>query len=126
MTFHFFFANIDSPAMVTTLYDVGCVLACSILKMCISLGLSDDEGTKQFWSMFVCLIGVQRSSSHQHHLWLIDCQATAIGSKMKADLGDWIKHHLKWGIKDQGSVALGIVNHYEIFVEDLQAQWADQ
>jgi hypothetical protein len=38
---------------------------------------------------------------------------------MKADMGDWIKHHLKWGIKDQGSVALGIINHYEIFVEDL-------
>ncbi|KAG2053155.1 hypothetical protein BDR06DRAFT_1054409 [Suillus hirtellus] len=171
-----FFANIDSPgkqqkysvaliehlftllppqATVTTLYDVGCVLARSLSKfeilpqdllshlrfattamhayghkwacqlvynpqMCIGLGLSDGEGTEQLWSRFVCLIGVERSSSHQRRLWLIDRQATAIGAEMKADLGDWIKCHLKWGIKDQASAVLDVINRSETSVDDLQ------
>jgi hypothetical protein len=45
---------------------------------------------------------------------------------MKADLGDWIKHCLKRGIKDQGSAALDTITHCETSVEELQAQWADQ
>ncbi|KAG2054503.1 hypothetical protein BDR06DRAFT_1049502 [Suillus hirtellus] len=161
-----FFANIDSPgkqqkysvaliehlftllppqATVTTLYDVGCILARSLSKfeilpqdllsclhfattamhayghkwacqlvynprMCIGLGLSD---------------GVERSSSRQRHLWLIDRQATAIGAEMKADLGDWIKRRLKRGIKDQASAVLDVINRSETSVDDLRVQWAN-
>ncbi|KAG0700894.1 hypothetical protein DFH29DRAFT_982906 [Suillus ampliporus] len=46
--------------------------------------------------------------------------------EMKTDLGEWIKHCLKRGIKAQSSAALDIINHCETSVADLQAQWADQ
>ncbi|KAG1793449.1 uncharacterized protein HD556DRAFT_1237822, partial [Suillus plorans] len=145
------FTLLPSQATVVTLYDVGCVLARSLSKfeilppdvvsclrfattamhayghewacqlvhnprMCIGLGLSDSEGTERLWSRFVRLIGVERSSS----------VPTVIGSEMKADLGDWIKHRLKRGINAQSSAALDIINHCETSVEDLQAQWAHQ
>ncbi|KAG1728250.1 uncharacterized protein EDB91DRAFT_1314088 [Suillus paluster] len=143
------FTLLPPQATVVTLYDIGCVLARTLSKfeilpkdtlshhewacqlaynpcMCIGLGLSDGEGTERLWSRLVRLIGVERSSSRQRRIWLIDRQATAIGSEMKSDLGDWLKRRLKRGVKDQGSAALDVINRSETSVEDLQAQWADQ
>ncbi|KAG2353816.1 hypothetical protein BDR07DRAFT_1382783, partial [Suillus spraguei] len=127
-----FFANIDSPgeqqkyavsliehlfsllpqeATVVTLYDVGCVLSRSLSqleynpRMCTGLGLTDGEGTERLWSRFVKLIGIQRSSSRQRRLWLIDRQAGAIGLEMRTDLADWIKRRLKRGVNGQGATA---------------------
>ncbi|KAG2139317.1 hypothetical protein DEU56DRAFT_735682 [Suillus clintonianus] len=113
----------------TAMHAYGHEWACQLVhnpRMCIGLGLSDGEGTERLWSRFVRLIGVERSSSRQRRIWLIDRQATAIGSEMKADLGDWIKRRLKRGIKDQGSAALNVLNRCETSVEDLRTQWADQ
>ncbi|KAG1859743.1 hypothetical protein F4604DRAFT_1930462 [Suillus subluteus] len=111
----------------TAMHAYGHEWACQLVhnpRMCIGLGLSDGEGTERLWSRFVRLIGVERSSSRC--LWLIDRQASAIGTEMKADLGDWIKRRHKQGVKDQGSMALDVINRCETSVEDLQAQWADQ
>ncbi|KAG1853448.1 hypothetical protein DFJ58DRAFT_728193 [Suillus subalutaceus] len=116
--------------VTTAMHAYGHKWACQLVynpRMCIGigLGLSDGEGTERLWSRFVRLIGVERSSSRQRRIWLIYRQATAIGSEMKADLGDWIKCRLKWGVKDQGSAALDLINRSETSVEDLQAQWAE-
>ncbi|KAG1770194.1 hypothetical protein EDD22DRAFT_977211 [Suillus occidentalis] len=115
--------------VTTAMHTYGHEWACQLVhnpRMCVGMGLSDGEGTERLWSRFIRLIGVERSSSRQRRIWLIDRQATAIGSEMKDDLGDWIKRRLKRGIKDQGSVALDAINRCEISVEDLQAQWTDQ
>jgi hypothetical protein len=45
---------------------------------------------------------------------------------MKADLGEWIKCRHKRGVKDQGCMALDVINRCETSVEDLRAQWTDQ
>ncbi|KAG0705805.1 hypothetical protein DFH29DRAFT_980739 [Suillus ampliporus] len=94
-----------------------CMWACQLVynpRMSIGLGLSDGEGTEHLWSHFVRLIGIERTSSRQCRLWLIDRQATAIGSEMRADLGDWIKHRLRRGIKEQGSAAQDMLDHCKI------------
>ncbi|KAG1853791.1 hypothetical protein C8R48DRAFT_776949 [Suillus tomentosus] len=113
----------------TAMHAYGHEWACQLEhnpRMCVGLGLSDGEGTERLWSRFVRLIGVERSSLRQRRLWLIDRQATAIGSEMKADLGEWIKHRHKRGVKDQGCMALDVINRCETSVEDLRAQWTDQ
>ncbi|KAG1867477.1 hypothetical protein C8R48DRAFT_771969 [Suillus tomentosus] len=113
----------------TAMHAYGHEWACQLEhnpRMCVGLGLSDGEGTERLWSRFVRLIGVERSSSRQRRLWLIDRQATAIGSEMKADLGEWIKRRHKRGVKDQGCMALDVINRCETSVEDLRAQWTDQ
>ncbi|KAG1837517.1 hypothetical protein DFJ58DRAFT_718872 [Suillus subalutaceus] len=148
-----FFANIDSPgeqqkysvallqhffsllppeATVVALYDVGCVLARTLSKLvynpriCVGLGLSDGEGTERLWSRLVRLIGVERTSSRQRRLWLIDRQAVAIASEMRTDLGDWIKRRLRRGIKGQGSAAQDALDQCEVSIEELQAEWSQQ
>ncbi|KIK10825.1 hypothetical protein PISMIDRAFT_20060 [Pisolithus microcarpus 441] len=156
-----FFANIDTPgeqqkysvvliehlfslipieANVVILYDVGCVLARSLMKYDIlshnitsriwfattamhayghewacqlvynprivkGLGLSDGEGTERLWSRFIRLIGIERSSSRQRRIWLIDRHAASIAKDMVNNLGDWLRCRLKKGIQDQGSAA---------------------
>ncbi|KAG0699786.1 hypothetical protein DFH29DRAFT_983380 [Suillus ampliporus] len=130
------FLLLPPQATIVTLYDVSCVLAhlylfpyitsrlrfatmamhayghewaCQLVynpRICVRLGLSDGEGTERLWSWFVRLIGVERSSSCHCHIWLIDCQAAAIGLEMRGDLGDWIKQRLKRGVNDQGSTEL--------------------
>ncbi|KAG1878248.1 hypothetical protein F4604DRAFT_1880298 [Suillus subluteus] len=88
--------------------------------MCIGLGLSDGEGTERLWSRFVKLIGIQRSSSRQRRLWLIDRQAGAIGLEMRADLGDWIKRRLKRGVNSQGAAVQEVLSNCSIEAQDLQ------
>ncbi|KAG2336107.1 hypothetical protein BDR05DRAFT_978861 [Suillus weaverae] len=73
----------------TAMHAYGHEWACQLVynpRMCIGLGLSDGEGTERLWSRMVRLIGVERSSSRQRHLWLINHQAAAIGSEMQTDL----------------------------------------
>ncbi|KAG2046020.1 hypothetical protein BDR06DRAFT_985702 [Suillus hirtellus] len=94
--------------------------------MCNGLGLSDGEGTERLWSRFVKLIGIQRSSSRQKHLWLIDRQAGAIGLEMRTDLGNWIKWWLKRGVNGQGAAAQEVLDNCGIEAQDLQEQWVDQ
>ncbi|KAG1842228.1 hypothetical protein F4604DRAFT_1884792 [Suillus subluteus] len=113
----------------TAMHAYGHEWACQLEfnpRMCIGLGLSDGEGTERLWSRFIKLIGIQRSSSHQRRLWLIDRQAGAIGLEMRADLGDWIKQRLKCGVNGQGAVAQEVLSNCGIEAQDLQEQWADQ
>ncbi|KAG1745891.1 uncharacterized protein EDB91DRAFT_1268520 [Suillus paluster] len=88
-------------------------------RMCIGLGLSDGEDS-------VKLIGIQRLSSCQRCLWLIDRQAAAIGMEMQVELGDWIKCRLKRGVNNQGSAVKEVLINCGIPTEDLQTQWSDQ
>lgn len=45
---------------------------------------------------------------------------------MRTDLGDWIKHRLRRGIKDQGAVAQETLAQCEIPIEELRSQWHHQ
>lgn len=113
----------------TAMHAYGHEWACQLVhnpRMCIGLGLSDGEGTERLWSRFVRLIGVERSSSRQRRLWLIDRQAAAIGSEMQSDLGDWIRRRLKRGIHDQGTAAQEVLDRCELSVEDLESEWSQQ
>lgn len=177
-----FFANIDTPgeqqkysvalidhlfslipleANVVILYDVGCVLARSLMKYDIlspnlisrirfattamhayghewacqlvynprlikGLGLSDGEGTERLWSRFIRLIGIERSSSRQRRIWLIDRHAASVANEMVNDLGDWLRRRLKRGIQEQGSAAQEVLDHCEHDVPELWKQWSDQ
>ncbi|KAG1735673.1 uncharacterized protein EDB91DRAFT_1348200 [Suillus paluster] len=130
------FTLLPPQATVVTLYDVGCVLARTLSKF--EILPKDTLSRLRFMTTAMHAYGhewacqlaynprVERSSSRQRRIWLIDRQATAIGSEMKSDLGDWLKRCLKRGVKDQGSAALDVINRSETSVEDLQAQWADQ
>ncbi|KAG2115497.1 hypothetical protein DEU56DRAFT_919407 [Suillus clintonianus] len=113
----------------TAMHAYGHEWACQLVhnpRMCIGLGLSDGEGTERLWSRFVRLIGIERSSSRQRRLWLIDRQAAAIGSEMQSDLGDWIRRRLKRGIHDQGTAAQDVLDRCELSVEDLESEWSQQ
>ncbi|KAG1879878.1 hypothetical protein F4604DRAFT_1923085 [Suillus subluteus] len=113
----------------TAMHAYGHEWACQLEynpRMCSGLGLSDSEGTERLWSRFVKLIGIQRSSSRQRRLWLIDRQAGAIGLEMRTDLGEWIKQRLKRGVNAQGAAAKDVLNKCDIEIEDLEDQWADQ
>ncbi|KAG1719291.1 hypothetical protein EDD22DRAFT_983371 [Suillus occidentalis] len=113
----------------TAMHAYGHEWACQLEynpRMCTGLGLTDGEGTERLWSRFVKLIGIQRSSSRQRCLWLIDWQAGAIGLEMRTDLADWIKRHLKRGVNGQGATAKEVLNNCGIETQDLRDQWADQ
>ncbi|KAG2156682.1 uncharacterized protein EDB93DRAFT_1238950 [Suillus bovinus] len=114
---------------MTAMHAYGHEWACQLEynpRMCSGLGLSDGEGTERLWSRFVKLIGIQRSSSRQRRLWLIDRQAVAIGLEMRTDLGEWIKRWLKRGVNAQGAAAKDVLNKCGVEIEDLEDQWADQ
>jgi hypothetical protein len=62
--FRLVYNTLYSPGLFPDAY--GHEWACQLVynpRMCISLGLSDGEGTERLWSRFVRLIGVERSSS---------------------------------------------------------------
>ncbi|KAG2115640.1 hypothetical protein DEU56DRAFT_932629 [Suillus clintonianus] len=135
------FSLLPPQATVTLLYDVGCVLARSLSKHEIlpedvtnrlrfattaMHAYGHEWACKRLWSRFVRLIGVERSSSRQRRLWLLDRQAAAIGQEMRIDLGDWIKRRLRRGIKDQGAVAQETLTKCRIPIEELRSQWLHQ
>ncbi|KAG9309814.1 hypothetical protein JVU11DRAFT_10191 [Chiua virens] len=89
----------------TAMHAYGREWACQLVynpRLMTGLGLSDGEGTERLWSRLIKLIGIECSSSRQHHIWLINCQLVAVGHEMWADLGDWIKRRLRRGVQDQG------------------------
>ncbi|KAG1787714.1 hypothetical protein EV424DRAFT_1476683 [Suillus variegatus] len=101
----------------TAMHAYGHEWACQLIynpRMIVGLGLSDGEGTERLWSRFVRLIGIQRSSSRQCRLWLIDRHAGAIGLEMRADLGDWIRRRLRRGVEDQGTAARKLLEECEV------------
>ncbi|KAG2739561.1 hypothetical protein P692DRAFT_20881619 [Suillus brevipes Sb2] len=109
----------------TAMHAYGHEWACQLVynpRICVGLGLSDGKGTEHLWSRLVRLIGVERTSSRQRRLWLIDRQAAAIASEMRIDLGDWIKR----GIKEQGSAAQDALDRCEVPIEELQSEWSKQ
>ncbi|KAG1779248.1 hypothetical protein EV702DRAFT_1214244 [Suillus placidus] len=113
----------------TAMHAYGHEWACQLVynpRICVGLGLSDGEGTEHLWFRLVRLIGVERTSSRQRRLWLIDWQAVAIASEMRIDLGDWIKRRLKRGIKEQGSAAQDALDRCEVPIEELQSEWSKQ
>ncbi|KAG2125361.1 uncharacterized protein EDB93DRAFT_1244054 [Suillus bovinus] len=113
----------------TAMHAYGHEWSCQLVynpRICEGLGLSDGEGTERLWSRFIRLIGIQRSSSRQRRLWLLDRQAAAIGLEMRADLGDWIRRRLKRGIDEQGTAAQTTLDECDATVEDLRHQWALQ
>ncbi|KAG2113977.1 hypothetical protein DEU56DRAFT_874329 [Suillus clintonianus] len=105
-------------------HEWGCQLVYNP-RMCVGMGLSDGEGTERLWSRLIRLIGIERSSSRQRRLWLIDRQAASIGAEMCTDLGDWIKRRFR-GIKTQVNTTEDILNHCGVSIEDLRSLWADQ
>ncbi|KAG2056567.1 hypothetical protein BDR06DRAFT_981299 [Suillus hirtellus] len=99
--------------VTTAMHDYGHEWACQLVYnpcMYVGLGLSDGEGTECLWLHFVCLIGIERTSS-----------VTAIGFEMQADLGDWIKHCLRCGIKEQGNSMLEKESPSDNTLEALQS-----
>ncbi|KAG2091619.1 hypothetical protein BD769DRAFT_1631979 [Suillus cothurnatus] len=113
----------------TAMHAYGHEWSCQLIynpRICEGLGLSDGEGTERLWSRFIRLIGIQRSSSRQRRLWLLDRQAAAIGLEMRADLGDWIRRRLKRGIDEQGTAAQATLSECDATIEDLRHQWALQ
>ncbi|EGN93353.1 hypothetical protein SERLA73DRAFT_163496 [Serpula lacrymans var. lacrymans S7.3] len=117
------FSLIPPQATVAALYHVGCVLnwllAQNMLLRAFALQqlLCMCMGTSGHVSLSITL--------QQQHLWLIDCQAAAIGQEMQSELGDWIKRHLKQGIAEQGSAAQAILDECGIPVSELRAQWSN-
>ncbi|KAF8425356.1 hypothetical protein L210DRAFT_3653217 [Boletus edulis BED1] len=103
--------------------------ACQLVynpRLVTGLGLSDGEGTERLWSRLIKLISVERSSSRQRRIWLIDRQAAAVGHEMRADLGDWIKRRLKRGVQEQGQAAREQVKESGHPIADLKQQLALQ
>ena len=45
---------------------------------------------------------------------------------MLQDLGGWLKHQLKKGVKEQGEVVQKLIDNSPISVADLYEQWAEQ
>ncbi|KAH7903392.1 hypothetical protein BJ138DRAFT_1020714, partial [Hygrophoropsis aurantiaca] len=95
-------------------------------RMSVGLGLSDGEGVERLWSRYTRLIGVERSSSRQRRLWLIDRRALAIGNELVADLGGWIRRRLKKGVQDQGDVANGTLDECGVSADELEIEWRKQ
>jgi len=45
---------------------------------------------------------------------------------MQRELGDWLRHHLKKGVGNQGSVAQEVLDNCGASVTELQKQWTEQ
>ncbi|KIO09804.1 hypothetical protein M404DRAFT_130054 [Pisolithus tinctorius Marx 270] len=113
----------------TAMHAYGHEWACQLTynpRIINGLGLSDGEGTERLWSRFIKLIGIERASSRERRIWLIDRHATAIGLEMRSDLGDWIRRRLKKGIAEQGSEAQNVISDCGIGIPELRKQWSDQ
>ncbi|KAH7905408.1 hypothetical protein BJ138DRAFT_1230003, partial [Hygrophoropsis aurantiaca] len=113
----------------TAMHAYGHEWSCQLVynpRMSVGLGLSDGEGVERLWSRYTRLIGVERSSSRQRRLWLIDRRALAIGNELVADLGGWIRRRLKKGVQNQGDVASRTLDECGVSVNELEAEWRKQ
>ncbi|KIM55667.1 hypothetical protein SCLCIDRAFT_134308, partial [Scleroderma citrinum Foug A] len=59
-------------------------------------------------------------------IWLLDHHTAKIGYKMRSDLGDWLRHHLKKGVSEQGSAAQENLDLCGLSVTPLRGQWENQ
>ncbi|KIK11422.1 hypothetical protein PISMIDRAFT_19535, partial [Pisolithus microcarpus 441] len=112
----------------TAMHAYGHEWACQLVynpRLISGLGLSDGEGTERLWSHFIKLIGIERVSSHQRRVWLLDRHATAIGYEMRTELGDWIRRRLKKGVCEQGSAAQEVLDNCGVSITELRKQWAN-
>ncbi|KAF8452783.1 hypothetical protein L210DRAFT_3608606 [Boletus edulis BED1] len=103
--------------------------ACQLVynpRLTDGLGLSDGEGAERLWSQLIKLIGVERASSRQRRIWLLDRQAAAIGHDLRHDLGPWLKRRIKKGVQEQGATSQAILDTCSVTIPDLEAQWAAQ
>ncbi|KAF9231359.1 hypothetical protein BU15DRAFT_68400, partial [Melanogaster broomeanus] len=154
LSLNIFSPSSPSGANAVVLYDVGCVLAHSLTqvtsrlhfattvmhayghewacqlvynpRLAVGLGLSDGEGTERLWSWIIKLIGIERASSHQCCIWLIDHHAAAIGHEMWKDLGSWLRCRMKKGVTEQSDAAQKVLNECQISISELQSQWNKQ
>ncbi|KAF8452432.1 hypothetical protein L210DRAFT_3383491, partial [Boletus edulis BED1] len=113
----------------TAMHAYGHEWACQLVynpRIIEGLGLTDGEGTERLWSRFIKLIGIERSSSRQRRLWLIDRQAEAVGIAMLRDLGAWQKRRLKKGVHEQGKVSQKVLDTCVVSISDLRSQWSEQ
>ncbi|KAI5981055.1 hypothetical protein EDC04DRAFT_2916960 [Pisolithus marmoratus] len=113
----------------TAMHVYGHEWACQLVynpRLITGLGLSDGEGTERLWSCFIKLIGIERVSSHQRCIWLLDQHAAAIGYGLRTDLGDWARRRLKKGVCEQGSAAQEVLDNGGVSIMELQEQWANQ
>ncbi|KAF8444153.1 hypothetical protein L210DRAFT_3611346 [Boletus edulis BED1] len=113
----------------TAMHAYGHEWACQLVynpRLVEGLGLTDGEGTERLWSRLIKLISIQRSSSRQRRIWLIDRQAAAVGAEMRWDLGDWIKRRLQRGVQDQDQAAKQVLDDCGVAIQDLRRQWASQ
>ncbi|KIJ09255.1 hypothetical protein PAXINDRAFT_17653 [Paxillus involutus ATCC 200175] len=95
----------------TAMHAYGHEWACQLVynpRLAIGLGLSDGEGTERLWSRFIKLIGIERASSHQRCVWLID------------------RHAAAKGVSEQSAAAQKIIDECKIPIPELQSQWGKQ
>ncbi|KAI6026008.1 hypothetical protein EDC04DRAFT_2930447 [Pisolithus marmoratus] len=98
----------------TVMHAYGHEWACQLVynpRLITGLGLSDGEGTERLWSRFIKLIGIERVSSCQRRIWLLDQHAVAIGYGLRTDLRDWARRHLKKGVREQGSATQEVLDN---------------
>ncbi|KIJ58397.1 hypothetical protein HYDPIDRAFT_34233 [Hydnomerulius pinastri MD-312] len=115
--------------VTTAMHAYGHEWACQLIynpRLSVGLGLSDGEGTERLWSRFIKLIGIERASSRQRRLWLIDRQAAAIGHDMRKELGSWLKRRMRKGVGEQGDAAQEVIASCGVPVAELQSQWKHQ
>ncbi|KAI6158808.1 hypothetical protein EDD17DRAFT_1487803 [Pisolithus thermaeus] len=113
----------------TAMHAYGHEWACQLVynpRLISGLGLSDGEGTERLWSRFIKLIGIERVSSRQRRIWLLDRHATAIGYEMRTELGDWIRRRLRKGVHEQGSAAQEVLDNCGVSITELREQWSSQ
>ncbi|KAI5998306.1 hypothetical protein EDD15DRAFT_2386945 [Pisolithus albus] len=113
----------------TAMHAYGHEWACQLVynpRLISGLGLSDGEGTERLWSRFIKLIGIERVSSRQRRIWLLDQHAAAIGYEMRTELGDWVRRRLKKGVREQGSAAQEVLDNGGVSIAELKEQWANQ
>lgn len=56
---------------------------------------------------------------------MIDHHAAAVAHDMVYDLGDWLRHRLKKGVQEQGSIAQEVLDQCTLDASELWKQWSD-
>ena len=59
-------------------------------------------------------------------IWLIDRQASSIGTELRDDLGNWIRRRLMKGVTAQGKKARETIQDCGIPISELREQWGLQ
>ncbi|KAI5990822.1 hypothetical protein F5J12DRAFT_907539 [Pisolithus orientalis] len=118
------FSLLPSAATVVVLYNIGCILDCSLSKV------SKPLFTSTHVLIFLCKVpntfghdssnlsalidkNLKYSLQHEWQIWLIDWHVAAIGLGMHR-------------ISEQGSEAQNIISDCGIGIPELQKQWSDQ